>query len=405
MSGDSALFECVVGEVGRRLTTAKPNDMGGEVTSWSIDSSFLTSTDGFEFQFIGETVESKTGLELAPVELFVDGQSMLFGRIDVTVIGDVSPSVVTVRGRDYIADLVEGDIDPNAMSIVAGVTLEDAILQVCGTYGITHIEAGPEARQLARTKKQQKPTKRPRKKQLRDDKPEPGQCAYDFCNRILARHGLTMQPASAPHKVVLQAPNYSQDPIGRIVRKNTQFAAGNVIKGVATRDYSKCPTYAMFTGRQGAAAEKSSRTKNQWDIGEVADGYQGDLKDTLMQWALGGRRLPKNRAAIVPRALYRLLYWRDEKAKTQEQIDNSALRAVAERLKDTLRYEVTLRGLVNPDTGFYWANDTIVDVDDDVAMVHEKLWVASRRFTFDGTKLTTTLECWRPGTFQIGADQ
>jgi prophage tail gpP-like protein len=403
MSLDSALFECVVGEVGRRLTTAKPNDMGGEIVSWSIDSSFLTSTDGFEFQFIGETVEAKTGLELAPVELLVDGQSMLFGRIDVTVIGDVSPSIVTVRGRDYLADLVEGDIDPT-VSIAAGATLDDVILQVCGPYGITHIEGGPEARQLARTKKPQKPAKKRGKKQLRDDKPEPGQCAYDFCNRILARGGLTMQPASEPYKVVLQAPNYSQDSIGRITRKNTQFAAGNVIKGVATRDFSRCPTYALFTGRQGAPVEKSSRTKKQWDIGEVANGYQGDLKDTLMRWALGGRRLPKDRALIVPRALYRLLYWRDERAKTQSEIDNSALRAVAERLKDTLRYEVTLRGLVNPDTGYYWAVDTIVDVDDDVAMVHEPLWVASRKFTFDGSKLTTTLECWRPGTFQIGTE-
>ena len=399
---NSAFFECIVAEGARVLTSAKPNNMGGEVTKWSIDSEFLVSTDGFEFEFIGETPEARSGLPLAPVELRIDGQTMLHGRIDITVQGDKGPSIVTVRGRDYIADLVEGDIDPN-VTVAAGATLEDAILQACAPYGITGVE-GPEARQLARTKKQQKPTKKPRKRQLKDDRPQAGQCVYDWSNRILARHSLTMQPASAPEKVVLQAPNYSQESCGRIIRKVSKSGEipSNVVKGVATRDWSKMPTYALFAGRQGDPTEKSARTKNTWDIGTVASGYAGELYEIASQWMLYGRRSPKTRSAIVPRALYRLLYWRDELAKTQEQIDASALRAVAERLKDTLQYEVTLRGLVNPDTGYYWATDTIVDVDDDVADVHEKMWVAGRRFAFDGQNLTTVLRCWRPGSFEIG---
>lgn len=438
---DSALFECVVAEGARRLTTARPNGMGGEIVSWSIDSAFLTSTDGFEFVFIGETNDDRKGLELAPVELLVDGQSMLFGRIDITVRGDKSPGIVTVRGRDYLADLVEGDADPT-VSIAAGATLEEAILQICAPYGITHIE-GPSARQVARTKAPQKPSKKRRKKQLKDGKPEAGQCVYDWCNRILARHGETLQPASVPHKVVIQAPNYNQDPIGKIVRRD-YFEPGNVIRGVATRDFSRCPTFALFAGRQGASTEKSTRViagvnvagnwveknggpsvgprkdwvqdeveretvtikrqKNTWDIGSMAIGDSRELGEILGNWTLGGRRLPGVRSAIGSRALYRLLYWRDDIAKTQEQIDESALRAVAERLKDTLRYEVTLRGIVDPETGYYWACDTIVDVDDDVVDVHERMWIASRRFDFDGQNLTTTLECWRPGSFQIGTD-
>jgi prophage tail gpP-like protein len=440
---NSAFFECVVAEGARILTSAKPNNMGGEVTKWSIDSDFLVSTDGFEFEFIGETPDARGGLNLAPVELKVDGQTLLHGRIDITIQGDKGPSIVTVRGRDYLADLVEGDIDPN-VTIAAGATLEDAILQACGPYGITGVE-GPEARQLARTKKQQKPAKKPRKKQLKDDRPQAGQCVYDWSNRILARHSLTMQPASTPEKVVLQAPNYEQDSIGRIIRKVSKSGEipSNVVKGVATRDFSKCPTYALFSGRQGDPTEKSTRTvagvnsaaanwvekfegsaqasnaggnnsvsahqetsvrklKNTWDMGAVAFGYSAELYSAFYNHSITGRRLPKDRSVILGRELYRLLYWRDELAKTQEQIDASALRAVAERLKDTLQYEVTLRGLVNPDTGYYWATDTIVDVDDDVADVHEKMWVAGRRFAFDGQNLTTVLRCWRPGSFQIG---
>jgi prophage tail gpP-like protein len=399
---DSALFEVVVADGARRLTTARPMDMGGEIAKWSIDSAFLTSTDGFEFEFIGEKPEDRRGLEMAPVELFVDGNSMLHGRIDITRRGDKGPSVVTCMGRDYIGDLVEGNCDPS-VTAAAGATLEDTILSVCAPYGIVSVE-GPEARQVARTKKPQKPVKRPRKRQVKDAKPEPGQGVYDWCNRILARHGQTMQPASTPGRLVLQAPNYDQDPIGRIIRSDSDDPGktGCVLSGVATRDFSRVPTWALFAGRQGQPTEGSARTKANWDISEVVSGYSDELANILGEWAIGGRRTKADKGIITPRMLYRLLYFRDELAKTQDQINDSALRAVAERLKDTLVYEVTLRGIVNPETGYYWAYDTIVDVDDDVADVHEKLWVAARRFAFDGKELRTTLTCWRPGSFVIG---
>jgi prophage tail gpP-like protein len=398
----SALFEVNVADGERRLTTAKPNDGGGEITTWSLDSAFLTSTDGFEFVFIDE---QKENLELAPVELIIDGCSQLHGRIDITVIGDKGPSIVTCKGRDYIADIVEGNCDP-AISIAAGATLEDVVLNVCAPYGIIDVD-GPEGRQVARTKKPQKPVKKRRKRQLTDGKPEPGQGGYDFLNRILARHGETLQPSDDPTKVVIQKPNYEQDPSGRIVRKDVidSKSVGSVISGIATRDFSRVPTWALFAGRQGAATEGTSRTATSWDISEVAASYSPELSRILNQWTIGGRRLPTNKSAIIPRALYRLLYWRDDLAKTQEQINDSALRAVAERLKDTLVYEVTLRGLVDPSTGYFWNYDTILDIDDDVARVHEPLWVAARRFGFDGKELRTTLVCWRPGSFVIGADK
>jgi len=452
MTADSALFEAVVAGGQRRLTTSRASSTTvatdsygteGEITRWSVDSAFLTSTDGFEFEFIGATLDDKRGLELAPVEILIDGSSQLYGRIDITRRGDKGPSVVTCLGRDYIADLVEGNCDP-AIVVASGATLESAILTACGPYGITAVE-GPEARQAARTKKKQKPTKRPRKRQLVDGKPEPGQGVYDYCNRILARHGVTMQPGSDPTKVVLQSPNYDQTAIGRIIRKDDpKTGPGNVISGVAVRDFSRMPTYALMSGRQGPPTQTTTRIlssvtlggnwvqeygtttpvarsnwvardavistqkitkaslKNSWDLASIASAVSSDLWSTLATWALAGYRTPKSSGAITGRQLYRLLYFRDDNAKNQEQIDASALRAVAERMKDTLCYEVTLRGLMDPDTGYFWAVDTIVEVDDDIADVHEPLWIASRKFSFDGKELRTVLQCWRPGSFVIG---
>lgn len=393
-------FEAVIAEGERRYTTEKPLNMGGSITKWNVDSSFFTSTDGFGFEFIGKDQEDRRGLEAAPLELLIDGNSMLHGRIDVTRRGDRGPSIVTVSGRDYIADLVEGNVDPT-VSIAAGTILDDAILTACAPYGIIEVE-GPEARQFARTKKQQKPAKRRSKKQITDAKPEPGQGVYDWCNRILARHHLTLQPGSDPTKVVLQAPNYDQDPIGRIIRKNIDDRiVGNVIEGTATRDYSRVPTYGMFAGRQGKATEKTSRTFTNFDLRTITGNTAPELA-AAQKYMVEGRLLPKKRQFSIPRQLYRLLYWRDELAKTQEQIDASLKRAVADRTKETLVYEVTVHGLCDPQTGKYWAVDTIVDVDDDVADVHEKLWVETRNASFDGREYRALMRCYRPGSFVIG---
>ena len=394
------LFEAVIAEGERRYTTEKPLNMGGSVLRWNIDSGFFTSTDGFGFEFAGKDQDDRRGLECAPLELFIDGNSMLHGRVDITRRGDRGPSIVTVTGRDYIADLVEGNVDP-AVSIAPGTMLDEAILTACAPYGIIEVE-GPESRQVARTKKQQKPAKRRSKKQITDAKPEPGQGCYDWCNKILARHHLTLQPGSEPTKIVLQAPNYDQVSIGRIIRKNVDDrTVGNVIEGVATRDYSRVPTHGMFAGRQGKPTEKTSRTVTHFDIRSIVSAM-GDEISRASKYMAEGRLLPKKRQFSIPRQLYRLLYRRDELAKNQEQIDASVKRAVADRTKETLVYEVTVHGLCDPQTGYYWAVDTIVDVDDDVADVHEKLWVETRNASFDGNQYRAFMRCYRPGSFVIG---
>jgi prophage tail gpP-like protein len=75
---------------------------------------------------------------------------------------------------------------------------------------------------------------------------------------------------------------------------------------------------------------------------------------------------------------------------------------VCERLKDSLVYRATVKGFSDYHTGAVYAVDALARVEDDVCDVHETLWVASRRFSYqEGAGTTTELECWRPGSFTI----
>lgn len=100
--------------------------------------------------------------------------------------------------------------------------------------------------------------------------------------------------------------------------------------------------------------------------------------------------------------LYRLLVFRDDDARNGEQIEKAAKRTIAERMKDTLQYRLTLKGHVDPGSGAVYALDTMIRVDDEFADLHEVLWVADRTLRYsEGEGPMTDLVCWRPESFEL----
>ena len=93
--------------------------------------------------------------------------------------------------------------------------------------------------------------------------------------------------------------------------------------------------------------------------------------------------------------------FRDQQARTATQLEKAAHRLLNEHLKNTLVYEVTLIGHVDPFTKALWSTDTMVDVNDEVCDVHELLWVMERTFTYGNGGAKTKLKCIRPGSFEI----
>src|SRR5512138_784510 len=107
------------------------------VTQWEIDSSYFVSADGFSFMLCEEDTALLDGLEFHPVDLSVNGAPQVAGRIDKTTRGD-NAKLCHCEGRDYIADIVECNVDP-LLKVSADDTLEVALRKAMNPCGVTVI--------------------------------------------------------------------------------------------------------------------------------------------------------------------------------------------------------------------------------------------------------------------------
>lgn len=383
--------------LGRELTN---------ITSWSIDSSFMTSTDSFEFTLYEEDVEKTRGLELQPVELVVNGQTLLIGRIDSSTRGRDGYSI-TFRGRDFMADLVESNADP-IVKIKQGDDLLTAITTAAGPLGINTVFDDDGAMRNLRTGRKVKAKTKPgkRKRKLNPYKPQPGEGTYEFLNKVGAREAVTLQCGPNRNTIVLATPNYDQAALYQIRRTREQENGvyNNIETAEAIRDFSSFPTFVVVQGAHATAGSKGEHQTQFFDVWKIAAAFKSELGRILTNATVSSRWLPGKPPAneVLAGTLYRLLVFRDNDARNADQIEKAARRAIADRLKETLRYPATLKGHIAPDTGALYAPDTIIGVNDDIADVHEELWIESRKFRFtpnEGPK--TDLVCWRPEGFSL----
>ena len=373
-----------------------------EVEDYELTQTFTGSVDTFEFTYYSQNPEDLAFLELQPVTIRINGRTQFIGRIDATEQGD--SSAITCQGRNYIADLVECNVDPKVI-LKEGMTLQDAILLLCAPCGITAIES-PGERISSRTGKVVNMALHPlTSKEVKDYKPKAGRGIYEVCSELLARFGLTMQPTIRRSAVSIQPPTYDQDSLGRLSSTKGGASGNLIISAKARRDYSSFPTSVIFTGKQGGAAEvggaKGSITK--WNMSDVLDVYPEELRNVVTSVIVQGYNDPINPKTVSDGGLYRLLYFQDDTGKTPTQNANAMMREISERLVETLVYTCTVRGHDNPVTGYTWSNDIIADIDDDMRNVHEPLWCRSvtMRNRKKGGGPTAQMTFVRPSTYQL----
>lgn len=377
------------------------------VKSYTIDSGFTTSTDGFEFVLYEKDRSLLRGLEMEPVELSLNGNSQAIGRIDVTERSEGSS--ITCRGRDYIADLVTNRIDPT-FKVKKDATLFQVIGDAVAANGINNVldTTGFSLRDI-RTGKKVDAADIPGFKQLKqeDANPQPGEGVYQYINRLLKQFGGTLQPASSRDSIWITAPNYTQPALYSIQVSDdpTESGKNNVIGTPrATRDFSEFPTYVLARGKSGKAGAKKTDIAQNLEIQDfIKDRNSAELNDILRGVIYQGRRLPKDGPdGLVAGQLYRLLHILDKAINDQSQLERRSVREFSEMFKKTLVYECELRGHTDPVSGALWSTDTIVRVDDAIREVNEPMWIANRTFSFSPTQgARTRIRCWRLGAFQL----
>jgi len=433
------------------------------ISQYSIQSSYVVSTDAFSFTAVDERNRDRLfGNEMESVELTIDGASQMLGRIEVTEGNGIYSR--RFSGRDYLSDLVECHVDPQ-WKLGDGDSVERAILHAAGPCGIKTVASAADVQlrnvRSGRGKDGLVTAPDYRQKSMKEFKSKPGEGIYELINRIAARHHSTIQPGLSRDTISLEAPDFTQAATYRL-RRREDGTSNNVLEGKAKRDFSSFPTLLIATARVGQASKtrsavsyvndtsflrwtpgsarprgsdadfraRDSRNRttrarsyapgalvedprkratpkdgsgvSPYDMNKLAAaGYSDELANILSDTTVSDR-IKAGQTLEDPRLLYRLHTYHDELARTQEQLESASLRRLAELLKPTLVYTCTVQGHRDPHSGSLWAVNTIAEIDDEVERVQEALWCVSRTFDYSGSSgRTTSLEFWRPSTFQL----
>jgi len=381
------------------------------IKSYKIQSSYLVSTDGFDFVLVEKDLSLIRGLEMQPVELLISGPTVVgaqqaLGRIDITDIGG-DGIALTCEGRDYVSDMVENHVDPE-FNVAKDTPLAAAIVQVGAPVGIDTVWSNGDVgmRNIRTGKAPGNPAPADFSAiKLTDLKPQSGLGSYEWANRVAARNGVTIQPGGNRNELYLSAPDYQQTAVGTLRRSlgSTQAGRNTIAKGRARRDYSKFPTHTLFTGKAAAQGKgKPAPLKFEAGTRSVIDALGNAELLAAKARIVDGRRKPSAAGELADFQLYRLLYQQESESKKREQLERAATRAFSERFKDTLVYTCSVKGHELPDGGAVYGVNTVLNIQDELTDVNEPMWVASRTLSYsENGGAETELEFWRLGAFQI----
>ncbi len=418
--------------------------------SYRIESDFLMPVDAFEFVMYAP----RTGAALSfdqlfdmtqffrPIEIYVNNNLQMLGVIDKQIIGGDGSSI-TIQGRDYLSNLIEGYTDPSTRWI-SGMTLEAALLELLKPFGISEIVDGNDEWRSVQIgvpyddvqTNQQKSFNKGSKvvastsnvlvdvptadggtiaqnKQVttytntndsivQDAKPQPNEKVWSNLEKLASRKGYTIQPTTSRSKIALAKPEYNQ-PVPFKLQRHLDGNGNNIIDGTVTRDGSKVPTYCMAYGKYGSAVSALSPGKfSRSTFGPDAISSIGNNPDVraVAESIISKRNAPKVVIDENDGKLYRPIFIHDTEAKSQDEFEHAVNRMIAELMKDLLQVEYTVKG--HSQDGLIWTVDNLAAVEDEVAKVSQTLWISGRTIQGDSKSGTTTkLRLWIPDSFVI----
>lgn len=423
-------------ELGEQRLTVEIESTGekwDKIISYRLSSNYLTPTDEFEFTAYNHDDPAALRRIFRPlmrVKLYIDGEPQLIGRIDKTSGTGGSKSALVCRGRDYIAELVDGGADPSVL-FTSGQDLGDALLSLWRVFGIRSLVGSYNLTRNILTGRQPfsgTPTRTFREAKLEEFKVRAGDGAHQAGDRLVARHGFIIRPAGERGTVCIVEPQFGQEPLYDLVR------GGNVMDGNADRDYGDAPTVTIATGRVKAKKKKNidatlfGRTAG---IGDDAKPNENQLLPAIKQFPSFGELAPNEigkfdevkRIALEPVSLlrsarvdwkantmpfeptddtlYRPMYYEDPHSRTDEQIERGVRRELSRRLKSCLTYHCTVRGHRELASGAIYSIDTMANVKDEIEDVNQRMWVLERTLYNDGQGPKTDLSLILPGSIAL----
>jgi prophage tail gpP-like protein len=423
-------------ELGEQRLTVEIESTGerwDKIQSYRLTSNYLTPTDEFEFTAYNHDDPATLRRIFRPlmrVKLYIDGELQVIGRIDKTSGTGGSKSALIVRGRDYMAELVDGGADPSVL-FTAGQDLGDALMSLWKVFGIRTLVGDYNLTRNILTGRQPftgTPTRTFKEAKLEEFKVRAGDGAWQAGDRLVARHGFMIRPGGARGTVCIVEPLFGQEPLYDLVR------GGNVMDATADRDYADAPTVTIATGRVKAKKKSNidaSLFGRTAGVGNDAQPNDNQLLPALVQFPSLGDLAPNEigkfdevkRIALEPVSLlrsarvdwkaskmpfepdddvlYRPMYYEDPHSRTDEQLERGVRRELSRRLKSCLTYNCTVRGHRELTSGAVYSIDTMANVKDEIEDVNQRMWVMERTLFNDGQGPKTSMALILPGSIAL----
>lgn len=384
-----------------------------ELTRWTqyhFAGHFLTPSDGWSCTVSDGNLDAKqkNALRLgARVRLYIDDSPLAEGFIDdIEIDADRRGGVqYQIMGRDRLGAAVDAVADPRT-SFADGVTLADFLKQIFSPFGWVADESFDISNDANRSAKtggvRGTPTTHGGKKKgpqplksfvLHQLKPHDHEGLFRFASRVAERFGLWIWPSADGEVLIVGKPDFDQDPRYQLRRRNDGSSGHdggtNIESGKVKYSSADQPSVIIADGFSGGGEFGRGQFKsfcvNPY-FGVDQDGFIADDVQEILnhypeaQPVLFVTQPFSRRAQRMPP---RPAFLHDEESKTQDQLNFFVKRTMSELLRKSLvcHYTVEGHGQTGPDGGFTpWDVDTTVDVQDEVGMVSERMYVLGRSF-------------------------
>lgn len=394
--------------------------------SYSFASSFLTPADAWSVTIADgdlADVEKDALLIGARIRLYIGDFPLMEGCIDrVEIDADRSKGTIySLHGRDRLGAVVDSVADPR-VQFKTGVTLAEFLKTLLAPYGWSgdeHFTMDAATNRDAKTgglrgAPMSKGSKKKGPKVLKDFslhqlKPHNHEGLFRFISRTAERFGFFVRVSADGEQIIVASPDFNQPP--RYQLRRNKDGDTNVLAGSVVFDATDQPSIIIADGFSGGGEFGHGKIKSYCVnpyFGVDEEGYILDPISKILSAYPEAEPVvfvtqPFHRKAnkFPPRPVF----LHDEESKTQDQLNFFLRRTMSELIRKSLVCHYVVEGHGQFVDGVFtpWDVDTVVDVQDDIAGVNERMYVLGR--TFDASRasgVTTKLELVRLNSIMTG---
>lgn len=393
--------------------------------SYDFHVDYLQPASAFHFVVSDGDLPDAERLALrlgARVRLTINSVPLCDGHIDSVKVSATrsAGTVWTIAGRERLGLAVDAIADPT-QGFKESMTLEQILIALYTPFGwlsadafeisnVAHRGVTQGLRGTPMTKGGKKKGPKPLKSfVMHQCKPHNHEGVHDFAKRITERHGLTIRQSEDGEKIIVDVPDFDQEPSFQLRRNYT--GTTNVLDGEVTIDFTSQPALIIADGASGGGEFGKGVIKsfcvNPY-FGVEADG------NVLPEVAKVIAKHPTAKQVVITTQPFtrrtvnvppRIVFIHDEESKKPDELDNFVRRQMSLFLRKSLTASYTVEGHGQTLNGLFipWMVDTVVDVQDELAGISERMWIQSVAYSKARSGGTHThVELLRLGALQFG---